>query len=122
MEQQEKKIPPWMQLLDDLAEVIGQQALIELLLAWGGYSLYVPMEIPQDHPIALRIGPYNANALAAYCGGCTLDLPRYTTTTREKRNRAVIDQLAAGKSVGTVAREFGLSERWIRELRKSLSE
>jgi len=51
------------------AELIGAEATLALVEAYGGIALYVPREVNQASPLALAIGLPAARALAQAHGG-----------------------------------------------------
>lgn len=106
------------EVFEQAKEVVGYAAAIELVRAWGGGDLYLPDDIAPDHPISLRIGEAEAFSLCESFGPGNIPLPSYRTILIKRRN-AVIRNRASTSTQSSLASEFGLS---IRQIRNILSE
>lgn len=101
---------------EELAEVIGRDAVAALCASLGGTRTYVPRTMQPDHPIAAAIGLEPAQRLAEYFHGTTLNPPQ----VRRQRQRA-LQLLALGDlTVKEVALEVGFSERRVYQLRREI--
>lgn len=103
-------------ILDDLVQLIGHQHAIELLRAWGGRRLKVPADIGQDHPLAFTVGLESAQKLASHYGGTDVDLPAERNFLIDLRNAAILVQFRAGRSISSLAEEFGVSRRQVNSI------
>ncbi len=71
------------------------------------------VKLPQPyHRIARIIGVDATLKLARELGGERIYLPKLTTVTRDEEIRQRYD----GYNIRELAREYGLSERWIRKI------
>ena len=103
--------------IDQIAEVIGQDAAVRLCQAVGGVSWYIPHKPGPDHQIAKIIGQRAWIGLCATFGGTRLNLPK--GEARLKHLRAT-QLLKAGEfSVRQIALQTGLTERTISRMRGS---
>jgi len=110
-------LPP---VLADLAEIIGLGAALRLAEAYGGTEIYVPRTPGPDHPVAQVIGLEAARRLGEYLGtptsGGRIEVPKGDALSRSRRNRAIVAAVVQGASKQQVARQHGLTTRWVRRL------
>lgn len=101
----------------EMAELIGPAATLRLIAAFGGGDLYVPMTMPDDHPIVQAIGLSAGQKLAEFYGRERLDLPVGNQALAAAGRQPVLAQVAAGKlSRQQAARQLGTSTRYVRQL------
>ena len=100
-------------LLGDLDRAGFTLQALKLAANWGGEKHYIPAN-PQGSRLAGMIGDDAAALLCQSHGGCTVDIPR--AAHRHSLKRA-ISQAEGGTSA--VARQFGCTQRWVREVRNS---
>ena len=94
----------------ELVEVIGEQATEKLLRSMGGQTVYVP----KCSDLIASIGSPAIKALCGQFAGMTLALPVQAGSSRKER---VIQLLASGMRPAAVAREVGVTERWVRMIK-----
>lgn len=103
-----------------LAEIIGLPLALRLTETFGGGEIYVPARPSATHPIVRCIGLDAALALALAFGvnqaGARIDVPKADSVNRNRRNRAIVEAVEAGVSKQVVARQHGLTTRWVRQL------
>ena len=97
----------------ELAEVIGEEATKELLRSLGGQTVYVP----KCSDLIASIGSPAIKALCGQFAGMTLALPVQAGSSRKER---VIQLLASGMRPAAVAREVGVTERWVRMVKADI--
>lgn len=103
--------------LKEMVDVIGLQATLKLVEARGGVRLYVPFEIKPEHWISRLIGFEQAVKLARYYGGQDpFFIPRALDAVIAVRNREIRQKYSMGKTQAELAREYSLTERWVREI------
>ncbi len=104
--------------LREMAALIGLVATLTLVRHFGGTRLYVPKAAAPEHIIARLIGFEAMVRLCTHYGAQFqgLDIPRALDATIAVRNREIRRQAALGKSHRELAREFHLTERWVREI------
>lgn len=100
--------------MEDLREVLGEHAIVRLLLAYPGIDLKVPESVDADHPLARAIGLEAAKKLAQHAGGGRMYIP--SSLARAERNQAIYDARAAGDSVEEIARRHGLTARHVERI------
>jgi Mor family transcriptional regulator len=103
----------------ELFDLLGEEGLAALARRWGG----VHFEVPKGrggktwHALEDAIGPELAGRLVERFGGDRLDVPRLCARTLAQRNvRLHRERWEMGKSVLKLAREYGLTERWVRAI------
>lgn len=95
--------------LAELAGAIGEAAARALAKRFGGTTLYVPMTIGDNHPIAVAIGIDAAARLAQAAGGVRLAVPKQA----ERRARVRELRRAGALTIPAIALETGYSERHV---------
>ncbi len=106
-------LPP---LLREIEELIGLEAALALCRRWGGGRLFVPRKVTPEHPIARELGLEAAERFCGYYAGEELCVPMGAAILRHLRNRAIVSRYRAGESAGRIARDLGLTERWVYEI------
>ena len=56
----------------EIVDVVGVEAALRLVEAWGGIRLYVPQQMPEDHLLVSTLGRAEADLLASRYGGETI--------------------------------------------------
>lgn len=101
-------------ILQDLVQMIGHKATIELLRAWGGRRLKVPSEMHQDHALVFIVGWDAAHRLASEYGGTDVDVPAERNLLVDLRNDAIrADFVDRSRSISWLANTYGLSRRQV---------
>lgn len=90
--------------LGALLELVGEDATVKLLEAYGGTRPTVPKFFPAQHPMMDLLGEYDFKILHQYFGGCVLHLPL------AKRWRLAIYR-RRGLKTKEIARRTGYTER-----------
>lgn len=100
-----------------LIELVGAGPALALVLAFPGNLIKVPMGV-QDSPMAARLeevmGSAAARVLMANYGGERITIARCVGAARDARDRQIIADYDAGRSVAELAREHRLTERQVR--------
>ena len=101
--------------LAEIARNVGLTAALELAITWGGTRLYIPKQMPEDHPIAVQVGCEAASKLAAYYGSTSITPPKNAfAKIRQARFRAsVVREFYSGKTASELARKYNLHENTI---------
>lgn len=101
----------------EMADWIGARATLQLIAAFGGTELYVPMTMPPDHPVVEVIGLDAARKLSEIYGRERLDLPAGRAALASARRASVLAEVAAGRlSKQEAARQLHTSTRYVRQL------
>jgi len=98
-------------VLDEIAEVIGEEAAWRLARHFGGRRLFVPAELRPNHPIAVAIGAAAAARLVEHFREETLSVPK-----RVERQRRVHELARRGLTRQRIAEETDYSERQVYRL------
>lgn len=104
----------------DLVELLGYEAAMRLVEAFGGLELEVPNGTTigkTEGPLTARIiqalgGGLAARFMATY-GGEPLYIPRCVQALRDERDRAIQADYDAGLRVPDIAQKYMISERWV---------
>lgn len=104
------------QTVVDLVELLGHEATMRLVDAFGGIEIEVPSG-KVEGPLTARIiealgGGLAARFMATY-GGEPLYIPRCAQAIRDERDRAIQADYDAGTRVPDIARKYMISERWV---------
>lgn len=105
------------QSLQAMADVIGLDGVLALVKAFGGVRLYVPTRLPDEHILVELLGRGAAERLAAEYGGQPhFDIPRAEGLVRALRNRRILADRAAGRSLRELALQYRLTERQVAKI------
>ncbi|MEM7047060.1 MAG: hypothetical protein AAF442_05345 [Pseudomonadota bacterium] len=93
------------EIIDEIAEVVGKTATMQLLQVFGGCRLYFGHKKSCDD-LAAVVGDKAATALSDYFCGERIDLPL-------AREELVTWLAGQGKSVDEIARLLRIRSRWV---------
>lgn len=100
----------------EVADVIGLEAALRLVQAFGGVRFAVPRKCAAQHPLTIALGEEAVLSLERFCGGTELRIPTAAQACRGRRDRAITAERAAGRAVQELARRFGLDERRVQQI------
>jgi len=103
-------------IADEIRALIGTGGLEELIRAYGGRRIYVPVSVNERHPLALRLGWRGAVALSQAFGGDFLEIPSARRLSLNERNRRIRAEHSAGMSQQALADSYRLTVRQIRNI------
>lgn len=95
-------------LYAELAEIVGEDGVRALRVAFAGCELYVPRVPGEHHPLTVALGP-KAAIFCDYYHGTYIEFP----VSAAKRQQ-VLDLHASGHSNAQIARMIWISERYVR--------
>lgn len=98
----------------ELAEIIGEEALIKLEERFGRSYLYIPVTPKPE--IVDAIGMEATQKLIAVYGSFDIYVPR--ALLKKRRNAEIVQRINAGRSLTELAAEFRLSEKWLRQIKQ----
>ncbi|OEU65802.1 MAG: hypothetical protein BA863_08925 [Desulfovibrio sp. S3730MH75] len=101
----------WPPLLKELADMLGRECALVLAENFGGVSEYIPQKARADHDIAKQIGMERMGVLCKVYGGESITIPRGMNLNPKKPQ---IKKLLGEKSHRQIARDLGVSERYVR--------
>jgi len=96
--------------IDELIAMIGEDRAQALSAAMGGKRIYVPAKPGKTHRLAAVIGFDGMALLCVECGGMSLAIPK---SIRKLVKGKIIELLHQGKSREEIARECGVSSRYV---------
>ena len=105
-------------ILQEVAEVAGPTAALQLVRARGGERVMIPKVARPGHWLTAAVGLEAANAIVARLGGETLVLPADPTRGLKGAQRAAAEAIARGLSSNEAARVSGLTRRAIEKRRQ----
>lgn len=103
---------------DAVGEILDKARARELLMAFGGQAVYLPIRPKEEHIIARRCGMNTLEKLCASLGGIYVAFAN--PYCRVPRKDTILRQLKQGKSPAEVARRCGVTLRYVQRLRKTL--
>lgn len=96
--------------LGEIAEVIGLDAALKLSAAWPGVRVFVPKQMPADHPIAVALGVKPARALSKTYGGESITPPLCQRYHRQVMQSRMLAEYREGASAAELARKYGMHQ------------
>lgn len=105
-------------VLQELIDLIGQDAAVALAMEYGGRAVYVPVRLGVRGGAAL-VGIIPDEAIARLCevyGGEKLHIPKVDALLRAARLEQMREQRASGMSISQLAKEHDLSGRRVRQI------
>ena len=93
-------------ILSELIAIVGEEAALKLVRAFGGTRLYVPHSPEPNDLLASTIGHFAATKLARIYGGDRVDVPN-----PPPRRIRIMQLRATGMSVDAIARELRCTRR-----------
>lgn len=111
-----RMLPP---LLQDFERLIGLQATLALVQAYGGLRIYIPTpaRAQPDHPIAKIIGHTNLLALAEVYGAEShFQLPKAHRALVALRNARITKAYLTANTSRELAAEYNLTERHVERI------
>ena len=93
-------------MLEEIVEVIGENAAARLIARFGGTRLYVPHSPSADDALARAVGEAAAIKLARVFGGERVELPK-----PPPRRMQIVELRAAGRSIEEIARILNCTRR-----------
>lgn len=97
----------------EIVDVVGVEAALRLVEAWGGVRLYVPQQMPEDHLLVSTLGRAESDELASRYGGECIQVPRCLHALRAVRNCHMRRERARGDSPALLALRYRLTERQV---------
>ena len=104
--------------MEEIIELIGPEAVRQIVQQWGGTNLYISKDVKPRDPVALTIGFENAELLAQYYGGGNIALPVRENHLSD-RNKGLLADLHDGDTLREVALRYGLSIRQIQNIKRA---
>jgi len=106
-------------VLERLIIAVGIDSAFLLVRKRGGERIYIPSrEISGGHWLAELLGPEAAARLVEAYGGESVDIPRLNPHDLRARDMEICRRAAGGEKARALAREYGVSTRWVRRIVK----
>lgn len=99
--------------LSEIKEVIGLDATINLVRAFGGTRIYVPAKMGPGHKLIAALGEEASTALSKRFKGEEIAVPRAAKALKAVRDREMCILYDTGTSVPNLAKKFQLTERQV---------
>lgn len=103
--------------MNELRDLIGDQAVKTLINHLGGISVWVPAIFdpskPQCNMLTQLIGVDNTQQLISVYGGDQLHVPRGIRDANAARNADIIAARDNGMTISAIARKHQLTSRWV---------
>lgn len=99
--------------LVELVELMGEDAAQSLRKHFGGTGLYVPVTMPDDHPIVAAIGREAADRLQAWAARSTIAVPKGDAVNLRAQ---IADMRRDGMTAAQIAVACNLSQRHVYRL------
>jgi hypothetical protein len=103
------------QILEDLAALVGWDAVATMVRMAGGQSRKIPLRASDEHWLTTFLGREKADALCKTYGGDTLWIPKNDGGVRELRDSQIRAMRRADPpaTINALATEFRLTDRQI---------
>ena len=102
-----ESLPP---VIAQIAAVIGVAPTEALIKNYSGFDLYIPKTIPDDHGIAIAIGPEAARLLSDEFGGRQIKIARCEAARRHTRDLEIAEMRTIRKwKLHIIAQQTGLT-------------
>ena len=99
---------------NELAELLGVDRALRLVEKFGGNTIYVPRDIPEEHHLHELLGAVAARKLSSIYGRDALKLPRCAAWMRQQRDVEMRGlHTADGLSAAKLARRYRMTERQV---------
>lgn len=104
--------------LREIADLIGLPGARDLVDAWGGVRIYLPLahRLTDRHALVGCLGRDAAERLCRRFGGAEIDIPRASLALQRARDRRICRERERGSSVRVLARRYRLTERRVWEI------
>lgn len=111
---QQLKRDNWPSLINDIAEMIGDEFAMSLFIKFAGRHFCVPITCPPGHVLESIIGAEKAKLFCKNFGGESLTFPNGRLLLIKERNRKIVAEYnKGGMTQGELATKYQLSERHI---------
>lgn len=101
--------------LKDIGETYGLPLVFKLVQIYGGTRLSIPMKLPDDHELIVKLGHEDAHKLHDLYRGDRIDIPR-SLVSRECRDEMVFRMTRDGVKQAEIALACHCTERTIRNV------
>lgn len=103
-------------VIGDIAAIIGQPAADAISKNFGGIEIYIPNPeaINDNHPLAIAVGMELARTLARDLGRGKLNIPQGIHSNANQTKQKILHLNKMGLSAPKIARQLGITERWVR--------
>lgn len=108
---------PWPKTMVPIVDVIGEQAALRLVEAFGGREINFPQNPRAESPISKVIGHDAACRLARDWGWGSFLVPLCARLKKARRDEAILKATREGASVRKLAAQHGVHIRTIRRVK-----
>lgn len=109
-------------LAENLLRHLGLKRMTTLTENLGGQRVYLPHSLPPDHTLREVLDNHACQILCEKFGGERIEIPQGRILAKLQHKAKIEKWSKEGKSSAWIAKRLGLSNRWIRELKKELRQ
>lgn len=101
-----------------VVDLIGVHASIRLVRLKGGQEITFPQvgNLHYMHWLVVEVGMDNAISMCKEYKGATLKLPIEVNALLQLRNQAIAEDFKAGKSISSIALEYGVDRKLVQNI------
>ncbi|WP_370052431.1 Mor transcription activator family protein [Neptunomonas sp.] len=114
-----KHYPPSLKII---ANSVGEHVADALYENFSGHRLYIPTKATEEHRFSYFLNESEFSKLSQVYGGSFIDIPVCLTVKNRKRDQIIFFEFMDGDSMSDIAHRFGLSERQVRRIIKTMIE
>ena len=108
------RLEEWPPAMRSVAKAIGVEGALLMVEELGGLEYYIPLSIPEAHPLTELLGATRASKLAISHGGMRLAIPR-DVYAHLKKGR-IMSLWEQGHRQREIARAVGCTQRYVRRV------
>lgn len=106
----------WPELINRIAEVVGDEAALNLFIRFPGRHLVVPKTKIANHIISQTIGEEKFDLLRKAFAGEHLKIPNGRLLIINDRNNQIVEDFLNGKKICDLAADYNLCDRQISKI------
>jgi len=106
----------WPELINEIAEVVGDEAAMTLFIRFAGRHIRIPMKANPDHLLDKTIGSEKANLLRKRFSNELITIPSGRLLLMKIRNRQIMEDWKGGLFQCELATKYQLTERQINDI------
>ena len=103
----------WPQIIDSIAQIIGDDAALKMFIRFAGRHLSIPITSLPDNVINETIGEEKYTLLIKGFGGEEILFPNGKLLVINVRNNEIVDDFLSGMKQCDIATKYDLTERHI---------
>lgn len=105
-------------MIEELIELIGEDAFIKLACVFGGGKQYIGTTEATQLRLSIVVGSEAAEKMIKAYSGSWINIPKHTTANIVLRNTLIVQDYFTGVSIRQLAQKYELSDRQISNVLK----